>query len=929
MASRTEQLSSWSEGTLNGVVQVGGTLRLERTYRDFALAQQLSVNADVQESSHQLLLTLHHPASVNIIPAHDYTVTTPGTPAYSRTVHVPGYPGMAYTVGGKIAGYTVWQKEIIIPPQQESSYVETVPARPPHTRTVHVEEQVDGYKDNGVVQVSGRYTHSDPAEKVSIFLGDREIASGYDMIEFAFNGTAADCRNTVQDIKNLPLLARNAAGALSAQGFRRTAQQPKQGTWLSPVLQLGPYDDPLSFTASLLVEGKPGNLPGLVVRSGPDAQSLNSWSNRGLNSEDRFFQFLITLEPGQVVKGISWTCQAEFGDVVEDHEGGTVTSDGFGLSYVPRVEVNVGGKDVSDLFSSVGDGQLVLGITRETHLPELRGSQVSVLLDGEIVDSGTVAGLSRKPSSGASQLEITYLRTDQLLSATTNNFPAGMAARDTNVKVSNNKLVTIGQSALSNAMPNLPFNDEGGFLLTILGNSPGQAKIIMDTVRSFRTLNFWQDTQNLTDGTGGLAFQEQSEWMQHYGENSRVGMSTIEQVCHANMMSVFGLEDGNLLVSELIPVPKMTLPEIVQQKSVDGKMRSSAYLRFHDEDGKFVPDYRLYVPDRRTDVSDISPLVEVVGTSGPAQINTQVEAAPVYLLYADSQGSHRKEGRIDYSNINWPTQRSGSSQTFSFVDSEGRLIAIRPGSEQVDHQITGSNGQWDVKFEFITDTIPYQDMDNDGNAVGDWDDVTGYTGVKVTYQQTDYKLKVDISLVFMVTGEYLVNGEWQTKELRGKANATYAPAWYPNLLQEAGEVRRKFGFEVRTENNPYVVSLKSYPPGADAEEQNMWETLPDRLATALTLKEALQARAVDLTYCGNPAWMPNQFVVIAKPPEGGYGAPITAWEVYLTLQAGRVDIQAGGEVKTTCNAAYLGTVVKDGGTLQLSSTDPTAGDWFN
>lgn len=882
-------------------------------------------------STYGVLIALNRPATTHPVPAETYTTEGREGYSYERTVTVPPFPGVDHVVEGKVLGYTVLNVNIKLPATEGQTYTETLRVPPVPPVTVVTKPASTDYTDPGAVQVSGAFVHDDPTEHVDIYLGDKVIASGKGRIPFAYAGTAASCKNSVQEITTLVLYAKTGRGTMISTGFLREEYGPSQGQWISPVLSLRPYDITSSFRANMQAEGTPGTRPNLFVRYQVNGSNTwSGWTNQGLPSDARTYQFMIHIERGQKVRSLTWLFDTEYPEP-EDPNGESVNASGHGLSYVPNLWVAVDGKDISAAVSSVSDGQMTLALPRGSTLPAAAGSSVTVLLDGELVDSGYVSSVRRPASSSGTKIELTYLRTGQLLGATTTAFPGGVNVKDNDVSVSGKQLVQVGMNSLENSAPTLPFDNEGGFITTVLGNSPGSAQLLMDTKREFRSLDFWSADQDLATGTGGLAFKEASEWQQHYGAVERAGLDVIEQVCAANLMSVFPTEDGNLLVSDLIPVPEKTLADIVKPTiGADGTVQSSCYIRFHEQGENFFPDYRLSIPERSFDVSDMSPFVDVIGTSGPNQINREVPPTPVYVMF-EANMSPTKEGAVKFQN--WDFLNLGGSSrgvnTFTFVDSNKNPIAIKIGTEHVDHRITSQRGQWNVQFEYIKGTLSYEDVDGDGQTTGDNDDVTGYTGVRVKYTLTDQTTDCHLDLLFAVTGEYLVHGEWETKELRGKANAAYVPKWLPDMMQEASDIRRRFGFEIREENNPYVTSLVGYPPEASPAAQHEWETLPDRVATGMTIKEYLKSRQTELRYCGNAAWVPNQFVAIAKPPMTGVGTKIQSWEVYFTLDCGTIDITVGGEINHVVKAAYLGTVNRDGDGFVVAETLPAVSDWFS
>jgi len=927
--ARYDSLSVWSEGVFDGTVQRGSSLTLPRTFVDHPLNTRLHTPETARLGTYDVLLTLRRPATTLTIPEETVTIPPSEGVQVTETVEYPARDPMSFTVSGAVLGYTVWELDINIPGAEArtETVTRTVGAHDGETYTTRPESTA--YKDEGWVEVAGMFAAPDASTEVIISLGDREIARGYDRIPFEYAGTAASCKNAVQEITTLGLIARTADGALLAEGFARDVLEPGEGYWTSPWLRVGAFDLPGSFAARMQADGAQGQFPNLFVRS-RGAQPVTGWQNAGLRPDDTEFQFRVVVHRGQVVHSLTWSFESEYAEPTLDFARPDSTAQGFGLSYVPQLFASVGGQDVSDLLSKVDEGSLTLVVPRDRTVALQPGMAVTVTLDGQLVDSGYLTGGTRPSFVTGSVIELNFLRTGQLLGAKTVQFPGGLGLQSTEAAVVNNKLVTIG-SVLDNGTPTLPFDDEGGFIMHVLANSPGSAQLLMDTRRSFRSLDFWMDENDQVTGTGGLNFKEMNEWTQHYGAQSKAGMEVIEQVCAANLLSVFALPDGNLLASDLVPAKDRTLGALVEETTMpDGTRVSSCYLRFHDQNGHFYPDYRFGIPERAHDVSDMASLVEVVGTSGPNQVNKDVPVTPVYMMNVESL-SPAKEARISYSNWSFLNLGgSGSTQTFQFFDSNKNPIALAIGSEDVMHEVSSSRGQWDVKFTFHKGVIGYEDKDGDGNPIGDNDDVTGYTSVSVTYQLTDRTTDSHIDLVFSVSGRWLVGGDYETTELIGRPNQEFVPKWLPGMLEEAGRVRRVFGFDVRQDNNPYVVSLKGYPAGAPSSVQREWETLPDAVATALTLKEVLKTRETTLSYCGYAGWMPNQFVAVAKPPAGGIGAAITDWDVYLLLSGGTLSATVGGEITHSAKAAYLGTVHKDDQGQYLARTyDPLAGDWLN
>lgn len=185
----------------------------------------------------------------------------------------------------------------------------------------------------------------------------------------------------------------------------------------------------------------------------------------------------------------------------------------------------------------------------------------------------------------------------------------------------------------------------------------------------------------------------------------------------------------------------------------------------------------------------------------------------------------------------------------------------------------------------------------------------------------EFVSKINVQLPLKVKGIPAITAhqEYQEAPLIGLPDGKWFPKWARGAYQEMLQAKDNLGIETKVVDNPYVVSLTSYsqPNSADfggsttqayrdAVKYSMYhKDMHNIVASGLTLREWLKARAVSLRYAGNPNWFPYQFIAIAKPAVDS--TFITEYEYFYTLGPQSTSITVGGEITTEIQAAYIGS----------------------
>ena len=281
--------------------------------------------------------------------------------------------------------------------------------------------------------------------------------------------------------------------------------------------------------------------------------------------------------------------------------------------YRPNFQVKIGSEDFTQYVDSISAGSVVIQMRKiDENRNPIFMKDVTIMLDGVVVDSGRVTGISKQEAPNSIAYTITYTNYRALLGTTyqDNAFAFNAAPKD---------LTTV------------PFANEFEFINYIVNYSPAANGVILNSEKhnSLRSLSFWSDAYDTVNRIGGMGFSDSPDkWVQFYTNSQKISLETIEQVANANRLTAEVTHTGNVILSDLIPHDDCTLEFNSSYHKDETSLLSKCTHRYHDyvsiTDGRethtYVPDHRLYVPDVSYDAMQAASVVRVNGTTGKNQI---------------------------------------------------------------------------------------------------------------------------------------------------------------------------------------------------------------------------------------------------------------------------------------------------------------------
>jgi hypothetical protein len=529
--------------------------------------------------------------------------------------------------------------------------------------------------------------------------------------------------------------------------------------------------------------------------------------------------------------------------------------------YVPKLRVLVNNVDLTEYVSSFNGKSLTLVVPSGRYNPLMSlGARVRIELDNAVVLVATVSGFSAEPYANG---DVVTLELEAVVDVLNRN-------EDIEVVVTPD-----GQAK------QLPFADDLGYITHVLGTlTPGVRPFIEDKSVPWRPMTVWKQNPDTNAGEVKLVgLDTDYDWLQLYAVRNQSVRSKIDAVAQANGFTLKSYGGMPYLV-HLAPYPNV------------GSLEDLPAIRLHtDANGNFLPDLRFGVPTLTT--GNVPPReLRLEGLSSTLTGSTQVN-----VWFLDSNGNPTTEARAstNFSRVEVPLVDSqGNEAVYKNLEVrffEARNIDLNPFANP------------NARYELVYGTV------------------NGYYGVTKIRLIVDSPPLVYYEVVAKAKGELVYSASGGRSDApQWTASGTYVPPWArikdKNLVGEmlsAGQ--RLFGNKESVTNE--FVPQYMLPNNAESftvEGYTLYSNHAERLVDAMALRKTLEWITAQMDVVGYSGLMANQVVAIPRLPEGGVGAPIKVWDYYLVLEEPSLNFQAGGQVRSTVQLGYLGTV-RDGDIL--------------
>lgn len=498
-------------------------------------------------------------------------------------------------------------------------------------------------------------------------------------------------------------------------------------------------------------------------------------------------------------------------------------------------------------------------------------------------------------------------------------------------------------------MENEPLPEgEGAYVLKLLEKAGYQGTLEFAQDIRIRTINFWHTP--MPDGPGMELAEVESRY-QNTQNSSTLG--TIKTVLQANLLDVFDLPNGNMLVDTLIPKPEKTLPELLKE----APMIYCASSGSQSSQPVYVNDPRINISQVSLALDDGFAETEVEAFSNEIDLKISRGLADFVQAYKPSNILELTIGGYE-SYREWPLEQF---QTMENNILKGRFYPyewfikaqVDPNSSAIEDTRTYQSGGFmgggnksvvrkDLVFMTAEEAaVKWPTFRNDIQMFVDQfmpaEEIPGTAPKYDTPQKRMQNTRLATGVGIALKGDYVSKATFQFKvnvgkpnealmsvlPLLGKYDARFAPDWFPptvvtSILTQYKDLKPR---GVKKVTNPMIARIGSkfavQKPRfrdnrvTDQEYDENWATTANQLATWLTVRDVLSTRRVELSIAGAQAVLPNQFIFIARRPSGGPGKPITHVDALLTLEPGKPDARVGSEAWTRIQCAYIGTVVNN------------------
>lgn len=560
---------------------------------------------------------------------------------------------------------------------------------------------------------------------------------------------------------------------------------------------------------------------------------------------------------------------------------------------------------------------------------------------------------------------------------------AGIVTSIQNTPYANGKGITINTATLSefhnvdlgviNRMDMHLAPDEGEFFALMMRRSgfPGDVYLgrgIYGEPIAFRDTSFWGSTP----AEGGPGFLEE-EFLPIYQNNtSGSSMDEIRNILYANMLDIYDLPSGDVLIEPILPIPDVPIQDVFAYHSIHYGV---------DSGGNWTNDARIDVREVRLALDETFSEVEIEGASNEVAVDIRPMKAPFVWgnplqerEYMDrstgsgwvsgSNSSDPERHWFNYPELddNMPFGDRYTALTDPTADPPGDpnhgpwLFARQePGSGAAQMEIMAE--RWFEEFDSLnlaSSAIKVTKLEGGNRNVtsrgflvrppsafeGEYSPGVSWTDHIVNTLQgarpsESEPFTVNDNIVFGIWAR--ATGPWysratfrfevdvpriddatlQVVPMLGKMDDLFFPRWFPVLGEKIAELRDKKPRKAQRVQTPYIAAIghqfatQMYALDGDLsiyDAASHKNTAANQLATWLSAREFLRTRKVTIAFAGSTHWSPNQFIAIARRPAEGPGHPPTVYDLLLINSASTPDAKVGEEAWVTVECAFVATV---------------------
>lgn len=522
---------------------------------------------------------------------------------------------------------------------------------------------------------------------------------------------------------------------------------------------------------------------------------------------------------------------------------------------------------------------------------------------------------------------------------------------------------------------NIPLNPDTGtedeFLVTLLRRAGYPGKIYYgkpidddDTPLRFRDMGFWLETPD----NGGPGFIEEEFEGTYWNSTGGTVLQEARNLVNANMLDLYQLPSGDLLIDAILPVPHKDIERVFQEEC----------LRYCvDADGNWVNDPRLHLEAVELGLDDTFSRIEVEGMSNEVSLSIMPMDAP-FVQIVDGNSVERRylektmPGLVIDTSMNpingsprvpsWPPLErimeilpfstayqnlSPNNRPWLFMQMDQGspalvavpthwfgVVGLTGGSGDIEVQKIEGGNRWVNSKGFIK--VPISAIQGDRPGGGSWANylisTLGAINAGIPNAPTvDGNTKVAIGIWASATGLYWAEAvfEFRVKipmpdaaSIRiephlGKFDSQFRPKWLPNVESQIAALESKKPRRAKRIQNPYIAAIgaefatQMYTYDGDLSVYNAITgktTAAAQLATWLTIREFLNTRRVRVSFAGACHWAPNQFLAIARRPPEGVGGRVEYWDILLVNDVSSASAKVGAEAWVTADCSYIAAV---------------------
>lgn len=529
--------------------------------------------------------------------------------------------------------------------------------------------------------------------------------------------------------------------------------------------------------------------------------------------------------------------------------------------YVPRLQVYVNGVDVTRNVAHVSNTEITVldnaAWIKEQLVP---GAPVSVRIDGQQITSGVIGEMRRESYLNGDVVTVSLLR------------PIDMLGRSEDIEI-----VTKADGATGQ----LPFADDLGYIAYLVDAVVPGAKVLADDRTGWRPMWVWK--QRPTNGEYRFVqLDSDFDWLQLYAVNNTSVLEKVQKVAEANgfMVSSFA---GNLYLTPIAPYPTEPLTQLKER----------ARILHMTADGKFFPEVRFGIPEL-TYSDQVPRELTLVGLA---------DAVPEELPKLPAVFKQPDGNYTDTLHIAGFYPRT-QADTFVRVDNSYYRAVFKSLKVNITH-VEG------IDLNPFAENRPYYRFI--------YGTISGYYGiVGIEFWMAGSFLEYD-DYFLQAEGELLYHdGGSRDDQPVWKATGRYAPEWakFPdgtNLVGVWLSVGQRLNGVKENVENPFVPKY-DLPGGASqytVGNYTLYRNYGDRLVDMLATRKAAERIVAVMPVVGPAGFKTNDIVGIARLPEDGVGGVVREIDLYLVLEEPEIQVEAGGQVRSTVRMGYLGTL-KDG-----------------